>query len=149
MLLCIGLLRLGWIVEFIPYIPVSAFVTAASITIMSTQIPTALGIKGVNTREAPYKVLINTCKHLPDTSMDAAIGLTCIALLFAIRDFCTHMEKRRPAQKRMWSFLSSLRLTFAMLFYTLISFLVNRGLDAEDAKFRIVGHIDKGKKCPE
>ncbi|KAK0391336.1 hypothetical protein NLU13_0837 [Sarocladium strictum] len=144
-LLLIGLLRLGWIVEFIPYIPVSAFVTAASITIMSTQVPTVLGIPGINTHEAPYKVMINTVKALPDTRLDAAIGLTCIALLFLIRDLCAFMEKRQPAKKRTWSFISSLRLTFAMLLYTLISYLVHKDLGAgAAARFRIVGHIDPG-----
>ncbi|KAF7560344.1 hypothetical protein G7046_g3799 [Stylonectria norvegica] len=43
-LLFFGLFRLGWIIEFIPYIPISAFVTGASITIISGQIPKLLGI---------------------------------------------------------------------------------------------------------
>jgi sodium-independent sulfate anion transporter 11 len=111
---------------------------------MSTQIPTALGISGIDTHEPPYKVLINTAKALPNTGLDAAIGLSCIAMLFIIRDLCSFMEKRQPRFKRTWSFVSSLRLTFAMLLYTLISYLVNRGLSAEEAKFRIVGHIDPG-----
>ncbi|CAM1511656.1 Fc.00g091690.m01.CDS01 [Cosmosporella sp. VM-42] len=143
-LLFFGLCRLGWIIEFIPYIPISAFVTAASITIMCTQIPTALGIHGINTHEAPYKVLINTLKALPETKLDAAIGLTAIVLLFGIRDLCSFMETRHPQRKRMWGYISSLRLTFVMLLFTLVSFLVNRGLNAEEAKFRIVGHIEPG-----
>lgn len=144
-LLFFGLFRLGWIIEFIPYIPISAFVTGASITIMSTQIPTALGIRGINSREAPYKVLVNTFKALPETKLDAAIGITTIVMLFAIRDLCSYMERRHPHMKRTWGYVSSLRLTFAMLLFTLISFLVNRGLPYEEAKFRIVGHIDTGK----
>lgn len=144
-LLFFGLLRLGWIIEFIPYIPISAFVTAASITIMSTQIPTALGIQGVNTRDAPYRVLIDTLKGLPTARLDAAIGISSIVLLFAIRDFCAFMEKRQPAHKRMWSFISSLRLTFTMLLFTLISFLVHGKGDVPSPKFRIVGPIDRGK----
>lgn len=60
LLLFFGLFRLGWIIEFIPYIPISAFVTAARITIMSTQVPAALGIPDINTREAPYRVIVNT-----------------------------------------------------------------------------------------
>lgn len=143
-MLFFGLLRLGWIIEFIPYIPISAFVTAASITIMSTQIPTALGISGVNTREPPYKVLINTLKGLPDAKVDAAIGIGSIVLLFAIRDFCSFMERRQPLQKRMWSFLSSLRMTFVMLLFTLISYLVNRTGGLDNSEFRIVGHIESG-----
>ncbi|EFY98163.2 sulfate permease 2 [Metarhizium robertsii ARSEF 23] len=143
-LLFLGLVRLGWVVEFIPYIPISAFVTAASITIMSTQIPTALGLPGVNTRDPPYKVIIQTFKLLPQTRLDAAIGLSSIALLFGIRGICTQMEQRQPKRRRMWSFISSLRLTFTMLLYTLISYLANRSTAEGNAKFRIVGHIERG-----
>ncbi|KAI9158266.1 Sulfate permease [Paramyrothecium foliicola] len=144
-MLFFGIARLGWIIEFIPYIPISAFVTAASITIMSTQVPVALGIPNINTREAPYKVIINTCQNLPKARLDAAIGIGSIVLLFALRDFCSAMEKRQPARKRMWSTISSLRLTFTMLLFTLISFLVHRNLtDSSASKFRIVGKIEAG-----
>lgn len=147
-LFVLGILRLGWLIEFIPYVPISAFVTSASITIISTQLPTVLGITGVNTREAPYRVYVNTLKGLPRTKLDAAIGITCIILLHAIRSACARMELRQPAKKRVWSLLSSLRLTFAILLYTFISWLVHRKTPAGQEKFRIVGHIDKGTYLP-
>lgn len=143
-LFVLGILRLGWLIEFIPYVPISAFVTSASITIISTQLPTVLGITGINTREAPYKVYVNTLKGLPKTKLDAAIGITCILLLHLIRSACTKMELRQPAKKRVWSLLSSLRLTFAILLYTFISWLVNRNAPTGKERFRVVGHIDKG-----
>ncbi len=142
-LLFIGLVRLGWIIEFIPYIPISAFVTGASITIMSTQFPVAMGISGVNTREAPYLVIINSLKGLPRTRVDAAIGLSSIVLLFGIRYLCAKMEVRYPKKKMVWAMISSLRLTFAMLLYTLVSWLVNRN-NSGPSPFRIVGKIEKG-----
>lgn len=140
-----GMLRLGWVIEFIPYVPISAFVTAASITIISTQLPTLLGITGINTRTAPYKVYVETIKELPRTKVDAAIGITCIVLLYLVRNVCAKMELRQPAKKRMWSMISSLRLTFAVLFYTFVSWLVHRKVPLGQEKFRIVGHIDKGR----
>jgi solute carrier family 26 (sodium-independent sulfate anion transporter), member 11 len=143
-LLFFGLLRLGWIIEFIPYIPISAFVTAASVTIMSTQLPAVLGITGINTREAPYKVLINTLKGLPRTQMDAAIGITTIVLLFLIRGVCAKMEVRQPSRKKTWTMVSSLRLSFTIFFFTFISFLVHRNTPHTEAKFRIVGPIESG-----
>lgn len=143
-LLFLGLMRLGWIIEFIPYIPISAFVTSASITIISTQFPVVMGIRGVNTREAPYKVIINTLKNLDKTKLDATIGLSSILLLHIIRSVCARMEVRSIKHKRMWGMISALRLTFAMLLYTFISWLVNRNLPLEKSKFRLVGHIDKG-----
>lgn len=111
---------------------------------MSTQFPVALGLKAVDTRQAPYRVIIDTLKSLPDTQLDAAIGLSCIVLLFIIRGFCSSMEVRRPEQKRRWAFASSLRMTFAMVLYTLISYLVHRDRPESDVLFRIVGTIEPG-----
>lgn len=144
-LLFIALLRLGWIIEFIPYIPISAFVTAASIIIIATQFPVLMGIPGVNTRQAPYLVMIDALKGLPNTHVDAAIGLTSIVLLYAIRFFCSWMETRYPSRKKTWAIVSSMRLTFVMLLYTFISWLVNRTRAGGDSPFRIVGPISRGE----
>ncbi|KAM0333555.1 hypothetical protein ACHAQA_002220 [Verticillium albo-atrum] len=144
-LLAIGLLRLGWIVDFIPYTSISAFVTAAAITIMSTQFPVALGITGINTREAPYRVIINTMKGIDRSKLDAAIGITTILLLFVIKTACAQLEIRRPSKKRLWGTISSLRFTMTILLFTLVSYLVNRRIPKDEAKFRLVGTIEAGK----
>jgi sodium-independent sulfate anion transporter 11 len=144
-LFALGILRLGWLIEFIPYIPISAFVTSAAITIISTQLPMLLGIKGINTRTAPYQVYVSTLKGLHGVQLDAVIGITCILLLHLIRSMCARMELRQPKRKRTWSTISSLRLTFAIILYTFVSFLVNRKSPKGKEKFRVVGHIDKGK----
>lgn len=144
-LFVLGVLRLGWLIEFIPYVPISAFVTSASITIISTQLPTVLGITGINTRESPYNVYISTLHNLPRARLDAAIGISSIILLSAIRSACAKMELRQPNHRRVWQMLSSLRLTFTILLYTMMSWLVNRNAQAGHEKFRIVGHIDKGE----
>ncbi|KAF5845091.1 hypothetical protein GGP41_001240 [Bipolaris sorokiniana] len=143
-LLAFGFLRLGFIIEFIPYIPISAFITSASITIISTQLPTLMGVKGINTRESPYKVYVNFLKSLPRAQLDAAIGITSIIILYLIKNTCAKMEARQPRRKKMWSLISSLRLAFTVLLYTLVSWLVNRKMPTGKERFRIVGHIEKG-----
>ncbi|KAF2267473.1 sulfate permease [Lojkania enalia] len=145
-LIFLGLFRLGWLIELIPYVPISAFVTAASFTIIGTQLPVALGIRGINTREAPYKVYINLFKGLPRTQLDAAIGLTSIVLLFILRDVFAKLEVRQPARKRLWAMLSSMRLTFTILLYTFISWIVHRSLPRGEHRFRLVGDIEAGFK---
>ncbi|CAI4213127.1 unnamed protein product [Parascedosporium putredinis] len=140
-LLIIGLLRLGWVIEFIPYIPISAFVTSASITIMLTQLPVCLGIPGLNTRESPYRVLGNTLKALPNARLDAAIGVSCLVLLLVVREFCAHMARRQPHKRRLWEAASSLRQVAAMLIFTVISFIVNRN-HRDHPKFRLVNKIE-------
>ncbi|KAF1938409.1 sulfate permease [Clathrospora elynae] len=139
-----GILRLGWLIEFIPYIPISAFVTAASIAIVSTQLPTLLGITDIDTRSAPFNVYIDFLRGLPRARLDAAIGLTSIIMLWLIKTVCSKMELRQSRRKKTWQILSSLRLTFTILLYTFISWVVHRTTPAGQEKFRIVGHIEKG-----
>ncbi|KAG9185058.1 hypothetical protein G6011_03005 [Alternaria panax] len=143
-LIFLGLCRLGWLIELIPYISVSAFVTSASFTIIGTQLPVALGITGIKTREAPYKVYIGILKGLGRTQLDASIGLTSIVLLYALKNLFTHLETRQPKRKRLWATLSSLRMSFTILLFTLVSWLVHRKRPRDDHAFRIVGHIDSG-----
>jgi sodium-independent sulfate anion transporter 11 len=72
----IGLLRLGWIVEFIPTPAVSGFMTGSAVTIVVGQVPSLLGISSrFNTRDSAYLVIINTLKNLPYCTKDAAMGL--------------------------------------------------------------------------
>jgi sodium-independent sulfate anion transporter 11 len=42
----IGLLRLGWLVEFIPAPAISGFMTGSAINIVSGQLPELMGITG-------------------------------------------------------------------------------------------------------
>lgn len=111
---------------------------------MATQFPTLMGITGVKTRAAPYLVIFNSLKGLPRTQVDAAIGLSSIVLLYTTRYFCSSMEVRYPAKKKMWAIISSLRLTFTILLYTFVSWLVNRDNKGK-SPFRIVGHIERGE----
>lgn len=141
-LLFIGLIRLGWVVEFIPLVAISSFMTGAAITITAGQVPSLLGLKGVNTREATYKVIINTLKSLPKAKLDAAMGLSALFVLYLIRWFCNLMSKKQPKRQKVWFFISTLRMTFVILLYILISYLVNRNIDdSKDARFRVLGDV--------
>ena len=55
------------------------------------------------------------------------------------------MEVRQVEKKRMWAMLSSLRLTFTILLFTFVSWLVHRQMEEGERRFRIVGRIEKGK----
>ncbi|KAJ0158610.1 Sulfate permease 2 [Colletotrichum tanaceti] len=156
-LLALGLLRLDWIVEFIPHVAISAFVTAAAITITLSQVPALLGIDGVDSRAAAYRVFVDTARGLPRARLgDAAIGLTALALLAAIKWYCQRMAGRQqqqqqqpPSHRRAWEMLCSLRMTFVILLSTLVGFLVNRGLadgggGGGEHKFRVTGTLPRG-----
>ncbi|KAI1491593.1 sulfate permease [Biscogniauxia mediterranea] len=143
-LLVFGLLRLDWIIEFIPHVAISAFVTGAAITISLSQLPTLLGIDGVNSRGPAYQVFIEVCQGLGRIKLDAAIGIPALLLLTFIKYSCEHMKKRQPCRSRLWTTLSSLRFTFTVLLFTLISFLVNRDTLSGPPKFRILGKLPVG-----
>lgn len=143
-----GLARLGWVVEFIPLPAICAFMTGSAINILSGQVPKLMGIKGVNTREPPYRVIIDTLKGLPTTQLDAALGLTALTMLYLVRGVCSHMAKRQPHRAKLYFFISTLRTVFVILLYTAISAAVNVSVK-DKPKFGIIQEVPRGKWCLE
>lgn len=144
-LLFLGLIRAGFLVEFIPLVAIGAFMTGSAISIAAGQVPGLMGISGVNTREATYLVIINTLKALPRTKLDAAMGLTALFGLYFIRWFCNFMGRKYPNRAKTWFFISTLRMAFIVILYILVSWLVNRNVKkSSEAKFKILGTVPSG-----
>ncbi|KAF7338482.1 Sulfate permease [Mycena venus] len=122
----VGLLRLGWIIEFIPAVAVSGFMTGSAISIAAGQVPGLMGIAGFNTRAATYHVIINTLKGLPRTTLDAAWGLPSLFALYAIRMLCDYLGKRYPRRARVFFFISVIRNAFIVLIMTIAAWLYCR-----------------------
>jgi sodium-independent sulfate anion transporter 11 len=149
----LGLLRLGWIVDLISLPAISAFMTGSAISIAVGQVKSLMGItlsKGT-TRDEPYKVIIHTLAGLPSTSLDAAIGLTALFMLYAIRTTFNYMARKQPHRRKLWFFINTLRTAFVILLYTLISYLVHRNLPNRSAnsakkltKFAVLGPVPRG-----
>lgn len=108
-----GLLRIGWLVEFIPIPAISGFMTGSAINIAVGQVPGLLGITGFewviftwfihdfdhlhfSTRAATYQVVINTLKYLPTTKLDAAFGIPALVSLYLIRYTFDKLSKKYP-----------------------------------------------------
>ncbi|KAF5391310.1 hypothetical protein D9757_002089 [Collybiopsis confluens] len=142
----IGLLRLGWLVEFIPAPAVSGFMTGSAINIAAGQVPGLMGISGFNTRAATYQVIINTLKGLPRTTKDAAFGLTGLFTLYAIRILCDYFTKRFPRRARVFFFLSVFRNAFVIIILTIASWLYTRHRGGTKGKFpiKILGTVPAG-----
>lgn len=142
----IGLIRMGWIVEFISLAAISAFMTGSALNIAVGQVPNLMGITGFDTRASTYKVVINILKHLGRTKLDAAMGLTALVMLYGIRAICNLAAKRAPSRAKLFFFISTLRTAFVILLYTLISYLVNRHhRPTKQNKFAITGSVPRGK----
>ncbi|KAJ7684959.1 sulfate transporter family-domain-containing protein [Mycena polygramma] len=122
----VGLLRIGWIIEFIPAPAVSGFMTGSAISIAAGQVPGLMGIAGFNTRAATFHVIINTLKGLPRTTLDAAWGLPSLFALYAIRIACDKLGKRYPRRARVFFFISVLRNAFVILVMTIAAWLYTR-----------------------
>ncbi|KAJ3812550.1 sulfate transporter family-domain-containing protein [Lentinula aff. lateritia] len=142
----IGLLRLGWLVEFIPAPAVSGFMTGSAINIASGQVPGLMGITGFNTRAATYLVIIDTLKGLPITTRDAAFGLTGLFALYAIRILCDFFTKRYPRRARVFFFISVFRNAFVIVMLTIASWLYTRHRGGTKGKFpiKILGTVPAG-----
>ncbi|KAJ2460422.1 hypothetical protein GGI03_005288 [Coemansia sp. RSA 2337] len=144
----LGLLRLGFIVDFIPLPAIAAFMTGSALNIAMGQIPTLMGnnsVKGFNTRAPTYLVFGNFFKYIKHCNLNAAVGLTSLFLLYAIRAGCNYAARRWPKREKLFFFISTLRTAFVILLYTLISFLVNRN-HRTSPKFSILGVVPRGFK---
>lgn len=141
----LGLLRLGFIVDYIPLTAIAAFMTGSALNIATGQIPAMLGTKKLfDTREATYMVFINMLKHLPDCKIDAAMGLTALFCLYLLRWlFTRYLVRKFPVHQRKWFFISTLRTAFVLLLFTMVSWLVNKDR-RDDPMFAILKNVPRG-----
>lgn len=146
--LFLGLVRLGWVVDLISLPAISAFMTGSAISIGVGQVPTMMGITGFSTREATYKVVINILKHLGRSDLNASFGLTALFLLYFIRFTCNQLAKRFPSKAKLFFFLNTLRTAFVILLYVLFSYLVNREHKKNGTKPKVttLGTVPRGFK---
>lgn len=142
----LGFLRLGFVVDFIPLPAITAFMTGSAINVCSGQVKTILGESAdFSTKGATYKVIINTLRYLPSSQMDAAMGLTALGMLYALRAACNHGSRKMPHKAKLFFFLSTLRTAFVILFYTMISAAVNLHR-RDDPAFELLGNVPRGFK---
>lgn len=118
----IGILRLGFILEFISIPAVMGFMSGSAFSIIVGQVPGLMGYNSlVNTRSASYMVVIDTLKNLPNTTVDAAFGLVCLFILFVWK-FLTEIAMKRWPRYKLWFFYSqNLRNAIVLIVATAIS----------------------------
>lgn len=119
----IGLLRFGFILEFIPIPAVMGFMTGSAFSIIVGQIPALFGVsKRLDTRAATYLVVINFLKQIKHTTIDAAFGIVCLTILFALKFASDYGQKRLPKWKVPFFYLGVLRNALVIVFATIISY---------------------------
>jgi sodium-independent sulfate anion transporter 11 len=140
----IGLIHCGWIVDFVSLTSICVCMTGSPLNIIVGQIPGLMGITGFSTRDPTYLVLIHTLKYLGRSTLDTAMGLTPLALLYGIRYAMNVCSCKFPSRKKLFFFLSTLRVVFVILLYTMISWLVNMN-HQKDPKFKSLGTVPRGE----
>lgn len=141
--LAMGFARCGWIVDYIPITSLTAFTTGSALTIAAGQLPGLLGLDGFSNREAPYRVIANTLQNLGSMDANASLGLSALALLYALRFGLTTAAERLPKQSQAFNFLNTMRVVGVIMLYTLISWLLNTSLSSEPS-FNILGSVPEG-----
>lgn len=117
----IGILRLGFILEFISIPAIMGFMSGLAFNIIVGQVPGLMGYNSlVNTRNASYRVVIDTLKNLPHTTVDAAFGLVCLVILFAWKFSTNYGMKRWPHLKPWFFYAQHLRNAIVLIVATCI-----------------------------
>ncbi|KAG7664443.1 SUL2 [[Candida] subhashii] len=118
----IGVLRLGFILEFISIPAVMGFMSGSALNIIVGQVPGLMGYNSlVNTRVATYTVVINTLKNLKHTTVDAAFGLVCLFILYLWKYGTEFGQKRYPKYKLWFFYTQQLRNAIVIIVATAIS----------------------------
>ncbi|CAK7235996.1 hypothetical protein SCUCBS95973_009456 [Sporothrix curviconia] len=126
-LVLLGLVRCGWLVDLIPLVSLSSFVTGSAITIGSGQLASLLGVHGVKTSDPPAYVIISTLRRLATAhGPDTAVGLSSLVLLYLVRFASGRLAARYPSRSRAIFFVATLRTVVVILLCTLVSWLVNK-----------------------
>ncbi|KAK2166857.1 hypothetical protein LSH36_34g03057 [Paralvinella palmiformis] len=82
--LVMGLLNIGFLVDFISYPVINSFTTAAAITIAFGQTKKWFGLKNIPRDFIPQ--VIATCKKIPEIKLwDFLLGLGCLTLLYSMK----------------------------------------------------------------
>uniref|UniRef100_A0A8C3QVB7 Solute carrier family 26 member 11 n=1 Tax=Cyanoderma ruficeps TaxID=181631 RepID=A0A8C3QVB7_9PASS len=95
--LAMGLLHLGFLLDFISCPVIKGFTSAASITISFNQIKNILGLQGVPRQF--FLQVYETLRRIGETRAgDAVLGLTCLAALAGLRAMKSHLPRAAPAE---------------------------------------------------
>lgn len=131
-----GILHLGFLIQFISAPTITAFITAATITIGSGQVKPLIGIKSGNSSEF-IDSWINVFEHLNEIKVsDTLLGIMTIILLALLKK-CNQIKKW-PV---FFKYLSIARNAIAVVSGIIIAYIFH--INGSDP-FRLTGEITPG-----
>ncbi|XP_018357911.1 PREDICTED: sodium-independent sulfate anion transporter-like isoform X4 [Trachymyrmex cornetzi] len=133
-----GILHLGFLVDFISMPVISGFSNAAAIIIATSQLGTLLGIKGRS--DSFIDAISHVVKHINETQLwDTVLGVCSMVLLILFKKL-PGKKQGTPFQKFMW-LISLARNAIVVMAGILIAY----ELYSHDIKpFQITGNITEG-----
>lgn len=129
--LAIGLLKLGFLLDFVSGPVLTGWISAVAFVIGLGQLGSLVGIKGGS---GTVNILRNVIGHLDKVKpLTITVGLTGIAFLLILEQ----VGKRWGKKNKWLKFLCTSRAVVVLFVYTLMSYLVNRGRDVEDYAWEV------------
>ena len=139
MLLAFGLLRLGFLANFLSHTVVSAFITASAVIIALSQVRHILGVEAEGDNLFELVHAIGT--HASDTNFyTLMIGLGVLAFLFAVRAFGASILQAIGLSKQA----AQLVAKSAPVVGVIVTILVAYSFQLAEAEVAIVGDIPSG-----
>ena len=139
MLLAFGLLRLGFLANFLSHTVVSAFITASAVIIALSQVRHILGVEAEGDNLFELVHAIGT--HASDTNFyTLMIGLGVLAFLFAVRAFGASILQTIGLSKQA----AQLVAKSAPVVGVIVTILVAYSFQLAEAEVAIVGDIPSG-----
>ncbi len=139
MLLVMGLLKLGFIANFLSHPVISGFITASGILIAVSQLKHIMGVKahGHNLLEIGSSL----AAKIPQANIPTLIiGVSVTAFLFWVRGNLKPLLVKLGASERLATIATKIGPVLAVV----VSILVVIGFDLEQKGVRVVGDIPKG-----
>ena len=105
MLLAMGLLRLGFVANFLSHPVIAGFITASGILIAASQLRHILGVEAQG--HTLPEIAVSLVAHLPETNpWTLVVGLSATAFLFWVRRGLQPALERAGVPKRLAGYLS-------------------------------------------
>ncbi|BGP69621.1 Sulfate permease 2 [Rhodotorula toruloides] len=88
-------------------------------------------------------LIINSLKHLPDTTRDAAFGLIGLAFLYITRFILNRVERnaKSPGVRRVAFFANTFRTAFLVIFETVFAWVYLRHKNPKKFSISILGTV--------
>ncbi|KAI9314859.1 sulfate transporter family-domain-containing protein [Dichotomocladium elegans] len=140
----VSLLRLGILFNFICQPAIAGFMAGSGLTIVIEQLPKIFGIHNIDPNDPPYLIFGRTMANIPNTRVDAAIGILSLVLLYAAKYLSKYLTYRYPHQARIIFFANISRNIVILVLTTFLSWLINHFGKFEESPFAIIGPVPSG-----